>query len=657
MKSLAALCVLCVFGASAEVLSPSPSPSPASGSATTPSSPPACWRDVACTGPTAAAFPGPWDAHIYAPATRRPQPRRILSLAATGAPAVDGPSYADGMPAVLTGNGSALVFDFGIEVGGVVHVRYRDDNVNNGTRTEATTHRLGLAFTEARDYIGYVSDSSNGNYRGPHGTLLSPDGALRSPPLAAGAGTYAVPVERLRGGFRYLTLYLVVDDDAGAGAGAADPAPPPTLTLDDVRVEIVFQPSWPALRAYQGYFHCADDLLNRVWYAGAYTLQTNAVPSNTGRVTTSTIRDGGWLNNATVGWVGGGRSSSSTPPPPQSVLLDGAKRDRWVWPGDMGVAVPTALYSTGDGASARAALATLYHYQEARTGRLPGTGPPALAHGGSDTYHMWAMVATYEYVLATGDEAFLRQHWAGYRQAMAYILGLVEDGDGKGDGNGDGLLSVRGLGDWARAVNVRNGSAPNMLLYHTLVTGAKLAGFVPADLASDDPAQNLTAVWLDRAARLRTAIRAAFWDPAAGAFFDGWMNRTLYPQDTNSFALAFGLLDGDVVDDRDDDSNDSTTNMTAHVSAQLTTNWTPIGPASPELPPARTNADLGAVLASVPHAQAGFTTPLGRFRAGYNMTGDGGRGADNNTDDHVVVVTWDTPAGSTGWLDWGSGSM
>lgn len=46
--------------------------------------------------------------------------------------------------ATLHGNGSIIVFDFGIEVGGTVHLDY----------TSTGSGALGLAFTEAKNWIG-----------------------------------------------------------------------------------------------------------------------------------------------------------------------------------------------------------------------------------------------------------------------------------------------------------------------------------------------------------------------------------------------------------------------------------------------------------------------------------------------------------------------
>ncbi|KAK1974528.1 Six-hairpin glycosidase-like protein [Colletotrichum cereale] len=237
----------------------------------------------------------------------------------------------------------------------------------------------------------------------------------------------------------------------------------------------------------------------------------------------------------------------------------------------MGVVVPSAFVSTGDLESARNALQTVFDFQRP-SGVFPRAGPPYL-DAASDTYHMWTMVGAHNYVLFSGDLAWLARNWAAYRRAMDYICAKVVPGTG--------VLNATATGDWARYVNAPNGSAPSMLLYRTLTTGAFLADLAPADDSDDDyndddasgPAAgaNLAEAWIARAGTLRAAIRTHFWDAAKGAFIDGHRNRTLYPQDSNSYAVAFGVVDPAGPE-------------AASISRALTENWTPIGPSSPELP-------------------------------------------------------------------------
>lgn len=284
-----------------------------------------CWKNISCSGPADTAFPGPWEKNIYAPSLRTVRPKKVLS--GLGGEE-DGGDFEDllhsGKSLTLSGNGSQIVFDFGIEVGGIVTLDYTT------TTTTGSGAAIGLAFTEAKDWIGEWSDSSNGAFKGP-------DGALYHEIQNAGRkAKYVMPDRDLRGGFRYMTVFLVTNDSSTS------------VHIDDITLEIAFQPTWPNLRAYRGYFHSDDELLNRIWYSGAYTLQTNAVPVNTGRRVP--FETTGWANDGILG-------------PGQTIIVDGAKRDRAVWPGDMGVAVPSAFVSTGDLESVRNALQVMYDYQ------------------------------------------------------------------------------------------------------------------------------------------------------------------------------------------------------------------------------------------------------------------------------------------------------
>lgn len=130
-----------------------------------------------------AAFSGIWDRNIYAPSSRTVRSSSTLSELKTNA------------TATLHGNGSQVVLDFEIEVGGIIHIDY------SATGTGA----LGLAFTERKNWIGDWSDSSNSLWH---------HGALYANFSSTGEHSYAMPDQYLRGGFRYLTVFLTTDDSA-----------------------------------------------------------------------------------------------------------------------------------------------------------------------------------------------------------------------------------------------------------------------------------------------------------------------------------------------------------------------------------------------------------------------------------------------------------
>jgi hypothetical protein len=295
----------------------------------------ACWQDMACTGPQQAAFSGDWDKYISSPPTRSSAPVGILNADNTFRSA-----YEEGT--TLSGNGSMVIFDFGQEVGGLVTLSY--NATGSGT--------LGLAFSEAKNWTGTNSDSSNGNFH--------TDGALFAAIVATEQANYTMPIDRLRGGFRYLTLFVSdVSED------------PFSVVLQDITVDIAYQPSWPNLRAYQGYFYSNDDLLNKIWYAGAFTLQTNAIPDMTGRE----LLGSGWENTVEL-------NLGTTYP---TIYVDGSKRDRTVWAGDLGVAIPSLLVSTGDIYGAKNTIQVLLNSQVSARVVFPGAAAKASSakYGGA----------------------------------------------------------------------------------------------------------------------------------------------------------------------------------------------------------------------------------------------------------------------------------
>lgn len=296
------------------------------------------------------AFDGPWNANIFAPASRVVWPKNVLNWAGN----LTGSYYP--LYNVLKGNGSRIIFDFGIEVGGLVTVDY-------GAQGQAT---LGMAFSESKSWMGEYSDLSTlpvyplGKYN--NGSNIN-DGYLFDVSNASLYwNRYTMPESKLRGGFRYLTLFL-----------KDTPSNETSVAIYGVQLEISFMPTWPDLRAYQGFFQCSDETLNKLWYSGAYTLQTNTISPLTGR---NPPMMGDRSNGNRSRGVETSRWSSTTRVGyGESILVDGAKRDRAVWSGDLGVAAASMFISIGDFASVRNALYIIYLYQ-ASNGAFPQNGPP-----------------------------------------------------------------------------------------------------------------------------------------------------------------------------------------------------------------------------------------------------------------------------------------
>lgn len=400
----------------------------------------------------------------------------------------------------INGQNSEITFDFGYEVAGIVSIAV--------TGTSDARQMVGIAFSESSRYVGRESDLS--------GTGI--DGALSL--KIQEPGSYTISKDKLRGGFRYITIFLESD-------GWVD--------LHRVSVNFTASPAMRDLRSYPNYFLSNDDLLNRIWYAGAYTVQLDTIDPHQGHV---------WPS-PTVGWENDAVISEGT-----SVLVDGAKRDRNVWPGDLGISQPTAFVSTGDTASTRAVLDILFNEQDSQGG-LPYCGPPMNCGTASDTYHLWTLIASADYYRETRDRAWLDGHWQQYKTGIQFSLNKIDS---------NGLFSITLPADWLRSIPLSGENlSPNVLLYRALAMGAYLA----IEEKDSPTAQG----YISEAAVLKRNINSVFWDDAIGKFRDA-PGEDLYPQDGNALAVWFQAADSPT--------------RAMRVSRALRSNWNTYGAQTPE---------------------------------------------------------------------------
>jgi len=186
-----------------------------------------------------------------------------------------------------------------------------------------------------------------------------------------------------------------------------------------------------------------------------------------------------------------------------------------------------------------------------KTGALPESGPP-LSQTGSDTYHAWTLIGTYNYYLYSGDTAWLQNVWANYTKAVAFLEGKVDS---------TGLMDVTGLRDWARQGGGGYNAEGNAILYKVLTTASQLS----ANLNNT----SLSTAWAKNATALKQTFNNAFWVPSLGMYRDN-QTTTLCPQDANAFAVLFNLTTSQA--------------QKQLVSDGLTKNWNSLGPVAPELP-------------------------------------------------------------------------
>ncbi|KAF2636855.1 bacterial alpha-L-rhamnosidase domain-containing protein [Massarina eburnea CBS 473.64] len=460
------------------------------------------------------AAANPWDAYIHSPVSRYINP--ISAHSTVGTVTTTGPS--EGQETYTLSPNSRLTFDFGVEVGGWISFSASTTNATN-----TSTPHLSLAFTESPSFIGPLSDDTGAT------TTQNHDQALNVT-LPQGTTVYELPREKFRGGFRFLTLNAAQN-----------------VTVFNVTCEIGFAPKTRYLRNYPGYFWTpGDELLVRTWYAGAYTVQTNIAPQNTGR----------FLPQVSAGWIYNSSLGIAAP-----ILLDGAKRDRAVWPGDLGIQGTTAFLALGaDGLEAfENALETVFYYQNSSTGRFPFAGPSTgsfRSGAQSDTYHAWSLISIFNFALFVGDEAWVGTHWANITRGVEFILNGIDE---------SGLHEQIATNDWARQGGGGYNSALNALDYHALSSIADLGRTYTNDVTVHAQA----AEWAAAAETLKAEYNKILWDPQQNMYRDN-QSTSLHPQDGNALALLYNLTLSPV--------------QSSLLSVSLTRFWTPLGPVTPELP-------------------------------------------------------------------------
>ncbi|MDZ5441539.1 alpha-L-rhamnosidase C-terminal domain-containing protein [Micromonospora sp. 4G57] len=341
------------------------------------------------SGGLAAPAPGDWQRYVLTPQTRDVAPLRVVSADSRGGEITNpaGVLAADGQPVKITKTGAGadprLIVDFGREVSGYLSVDFAG----------AAPTTL-FAFSETLGYLGDWGDTFGTTSWIANGDASKPQRERRfeSPheQAPAGAGTWQDP--ELRGGFRYLMIRLAPEATAGS-----------SVSVDAVRVRYTAAPGINLAdrdALLPGWFLSSDDALNKIWYGGAHTIVNGTIDPTQG------IENG----TETIG-VG------------ERVIVDGAKRDRLAWNGDLAITGRIAYVSTDDRQAMRDSLRSIARTQRG-DGYLSACSPNGLGAPvcqGFLEYHLWWLRGLQEYYLYTGDTAFVAEMWPTFTSAMAFL--------------------------------------------------------------------------------------------------------------------------------------------------------------------------------------------------------------------------------------------
>lgn len=219
-------------------------------------------------------------------------------------------------------------------------------------------------------------------------------------------------------------------------------------------------------------------------------------------------------------------------------ILDGAKRDRAIWAGDMNVETPSVFYSTDDAAYIKGSLQALGSYQLSSgfvTGDLPPQDP---IHTGSAiqgstgsysaSYSMYYVLGLEDYYLYSGDTAFVDSQWPVVQRELAWDATQVDSNGLLDTNSGDDA-------DWDYYDGGKPGEVTeyNVIYYKALLDGAILAN------AAGDPAEAST--YSADAAALKTAVNTHLFNSSTGLYDLSDSDSTTVAQDANSLAVLYGV--------------------------------------------------------------------------------------------------------------------
>ncbi len=274
-------------------------------------------------------------------------------------------------------------------------------------------------------------------------------------PLEVENGNYVTPNNKA---FRY--VYVETDGSAG---------------FDNMSMQYEYAPE--KVRAS---FHCNDDMINRMWQIGEYTLHLTT----------------------------------------REFFIDGIKRDRWTWSGD----------------AYQSYLMNYYLYFDSdcvkrTTWQLRGKDPVTAHVNTIMDYTFYWFLGIYDYYMYTGDSSFVRQIYPRMQSLMDYVLSRTDK-----DGMVEGLSGDWVFVDWADGPMSKKGKLAfeQVLFCRSLETMALCARL--ADNGSDETK------YRELSSQLKSKLLPTFWDESRKALVHNVDNGRKSDQITryaNMFAVFY----------------------------------------------------------------------------------------------------------------------
>lgn len=255
-----------------------------------------------------------------------------------------------------------------------------------------------------------------------------------------------------------------------------------------------------AFKEPSGWFLSSDDQLNRIWYSSLYTVELMMDTFRRDNVDTrdcfTPLLDG------------------------KAVFMDGAKRDRCPFIGDLAVIERTQFVSHGDPTRAINLIRALGQMQHS-----DGFIPASTSEGGEHRlfdYPAYWVISLANLSLWTGDLSLPREQWPMLVKLLDGWMTTVTGPKGL-------LQNPYGRADYAYIAR----ESPESVYFNALyIRALESAAYLASSLEQAEAANR----WRAKAATLRSLLAPHFWDTARGVFTDA-PGGQVHPLDGNAAAL------------------------------------------------------------------------------------------------------------------------
>ena len=263
-----------------------------------------------------------------------------------------------------------------------------------------------------------------------------------------------------------------------------------------------------------GSFECSDELLNKIWSVGANTIHLCMFPHKHAYAYRS------YQPEEVVKAIGEWHGFET-----DFVLVDGPRRDREVWVGDLLPEVRTCWYAFKDAEVIKNSI-KIFADKQKENGFIPAS---SVSQQTFSEYCCWFVVVLHEYIMFSGDYEFLEQMKPNLYKVMEWIKGSLDEKE---------MLKLDKRQTWAWTL-AREGyvTSTQCVLHEAYCCAAKMAKWLGCSEKENQ--------YQEAASKLKKNIQKDAWSESIRIFKDAAddSKEVSASLDANAYSILFNVAD------------------------------------------------------------------------------------------------------------------